>query len=517
MIKDKYERERALKLFGGISHKAQTEIEQEYMPHYLIYKRKGQTYDCYCTHCREHYSFTRKKSREWLNGVMHKGDNSCLKCGYPVVCLSSGMSRKNIRDERNFAVFSHKNGALLVECVKFYGRFEGDELVFGYDPRHRYYISVGAVQHWNLTYKFVPKSNSWVGMWNECESENEPYFGGMYYADTGYTLVNEETVHDTSMLYAERCIENADSYSQDVFCNHYIAYLCEFAKHPNVEYLIKTGFGFLVSEKLVNGNRHGLRINWRSNDPKKMLKLSKEEMKLLSDKSCDIMNRYLWYRQELKNPQEAFDAVGRYDMAYVADIKDMTGLSVRKIINYIEKQKTELRRTTLITWRDYLNGCKKLGYDLSDSLVNRPKNIDTAHDRVYSIIKFKASENLRIKSEARKKELEKLAYTDEKRGLQVIIPENAQGIITEGKVLNHCVGGYAERHADGALAILFLRTIQKPDVPYYTIEVDNSGQIIQCRGFKNNTANNPKPQAIKDFEAEYQQYLNKIFKRRKTA
>ena len=39
----------------------------------------------------------------------------------------------------------------------------------------------------------------------------------------------------------------------------------------------------------------------------------------------------------------------------------------------------------------------------------------------------------------------------------------------EGRILSHCVGGYAERHAMGKLSIMFLRKVSEPDKPYYTV------------------------------------------------
>ena len=65
------------------------------------------------------------------------------------------------------------------------------------------------------------------------------------------------------------------------------------------------------------------------------------------------------------------------------------------------------------------------------------------------------------------------------------------------------------------LHILFLRKTDAPNVPFYTMEVDTEGRLIQCRGYANNVVNRggvPKPQEIKDFEQEYQQYLIKAFK-----
>lgn len=99
-----------------------------------------------------------------------------------------------------------------------------------------------------------------------------------------------------------------------------------------------------------------------------------------------------------------------------------------------------------------------------------------------------------------------------------------QEIEDEGRILPHCVGGYAERHAMGKLSIMFLRKASEPDIPYYTVEVSRYGGIVQCRGYKNNVADNGgenKPQEIKDFEQKYQRYLDVIFaeerKERKTA
>lgn len=94
----------------------------------------------------------------------------------------------------------------------------------------------------------------------------------------------------------------------------------------------------------------------------------------------------------------------------------------------------------------------------------------------------------------------------------------------EGRILSHCVGGYAERHAMGKLSIMFLRKASEPNKPYYTVEVSKYGGIVQCRGYRNNVVQNggeDKPQEIKDFEQKYQRYLDRVFaekrKERKTA
>jgi len=71
-------------------------------------------------------------------------------------------------------------------------------------------------------------------------------------------------------------------------------------------------------------------------------------------------------------------------------------------------------------------------------------------------------------------------------GLLIRQPHSLQEIEDEGRILSHCVGGYAERHAMGKLSIMFLRKVSEPDKPYYTVEVSQYGGIVQCRGYRNN-------------------------------
>lgn len=65
------------------------------------------------------------------------------------------------------------------------------------------------------------------------------------------------------------------------------------------------------------------------------------------------------------------------------------------------------------------------------------------------------------------------------------------------------------------MTILFLRKLSDPGTPYYTMEVSNDLEIVQCRGYKNNLAKNPKPEEISIFEERYQKYLDSIKEKRK--
>ena len=80
----------------------------------------------------------------------------------------------------------------------------------------------------------------------------------------------------------------------------------------------------------------------------------------------------------------------------------------------------------------------------------------------------------------------KFSYENEK--YRVVVPENVEDILLEGNILGHCIGrGAVERYLDRIKAresfLVFLRQADKPDVPWYTLEVEPDGTIRQKRTF----------------------------------
>lgn len=112
-----------------------------------------------------------------------------------------------------------------------------------------------------------------------------------------------------------------------------------------------------------------------------------------------------------------------------------------------------------------------------------PDDLENAHDRMMAEYELDEDERERLAHEADvKKRSDKYCFTYD--GLTIIFPTSAQSIISEGKRLSHCVGGYAERHLDGVCSILFLRQVDKPQRPYVTIEMSGN-QLRQIHGYKN--------------------------------
>ncbi|RJQ25542.1 MAG: hypothetical protein C4589_11120 [Peptococcaceae bacterium] len=87
------------------------------------------------------------------------------------------------------------------------------------------------------------------------------------------------------------------------------------------------------------------------------------------------------------------------------------------------------------------------------------------------------------------------------QGLLIRPAQRSDELIAEGKALNHCVGTYAKRYADGENILLLIRKISEPDKPYYTAEVRNR-RVVQIRGIDNCHPDNQVKEFIKVFEAE---------------
>ena len=115
-----------------------------------------------------------------------------------------------------------------------------------------------------------------------------------------------------------------------------------------------------------------------------------------------------------------------------------------------------------------------------------PKNLQGAHDSAIAAIRYEENEAARKAYEKKYQKLVK-KYSFTAMGLSVVVPEDDRQIINEGKILHHCVGGYAERHMAGAATILFLRKEKTPWRSYITIEMcgKKGNDIRQIHGYRN--------------------------------
>ena len=82
-------------------------------------------------------------------------------------------------------------------------------------------------------------------------------------------------------------------------------------------------------------------------------------------------------------------------------------------------------------------------------------------------------------------------------------------IVAEGNALHHCAGStdrYFDRIKQRETYICFLRKVNEPDVPFYTIEVEPGGTIRQHRGMFDEE---PDIELVKPFLREWQKEIKK--------
>jgi len=332
----------------------------------------------------------------------------------------------------------------------------------------------------------------------------EPVFCAASYGynfDNSYSVLNMEAVKKSCMKYS--C---AEQYNGTLL----MEYLQLYCKHPNVEYLMKTGYDHLVEERDV-GYYWSVRktlgthpnINWKSNDLLKMLGLNRTEFKALKgNEGC--YDDYLNWREKFPRytPEEliAVSRVFKSECGTADKLCRITGLRLTRLARYLSEQEVRSR-----DYSDYLDQCRLLGYDLHDTAISMPRDFEAIHTRLSEMISYKQNEEMNKLFEERYAERKALEYRG--GGLLIRQPETLAEIEAEGKDLHHCVGGYGKRHAQGTLHIMFIRRADKPNEAYYTMELGLHGEIRQVRGLRNCEPN----KKVKALIEEYRQYLDSIF------
>ena len=302
----------------------------------------------------------------------------------------------------------------------------------------------------------------------------------------------------------------------------YLAWASVYGRQ--IEMLVKSGLGALVTDLRCGYERKRI-LNWQERDLLKVFDLSKQEMKfVLSRGDPYFLEHYKRIRASgdnttIQEAAEIFDSVD--EMRKFITYAKRTKTTVRKLKNYLDKF-TGPRcygayfglNNAFKLWADYIDMMKYLERDIKVHNIAFPHELEIAHNEAA------AEQAARLELEAMEKEKEELArfaasleerrkkYNFEYGEHFIRIAETKAEIVKEGKTLEHCVGGYADRHVRGQTTILFLRRSRTPEAALYTIEMDGN-QMRQIHGFKNDR-NGPAPKAVmKEMLDAWMQWLQR--------
>ena len=281
-----------------------------------------------------------------------------------------------------------------------------------------------------------------------------------------------------------------------------IDYLSIERKHPVIEMLARIGM-FRLSKELYGMPEYqwedfesGPVISEKNTELHKILCIDKSRLSRLRTIDGNI-TALRWLQNE-----KGMDTVWPDEMIRdysengldICDFEDNMpiGISFVKAYNYLKKQSLILRETlnqTFIIWTDFLDMAEKLKMNISLSQINRPKNLKAAHDECILLREAESMEKqakqIEKKWEKVNSQLPKLKKYEYKNGdYQIIAPEKIVDIVKEGTILKHCVHTcdyYFDRIQRDESYLFFLRHSDRPDMPWYTLEVEPSGNIRQKR------------------------------------
>lgn len=229
-------------------------------------------------------------------------------------------------------------------------------------------------------------------------------------------------------------------------------------------------------------------LDWKKKRPHQILRIEKAEQQYFVEKEEeDGAERLLALNRQIKagfpcRPGEEAPnlEIGDYDRAA------QRGLTPGKVDRYLcrQKQKYPGRANGKSTLWDYWRMAEQQGIDLTDPEELLPQNLERAHDLC---VKRQKAQAVKAREEGFRKQYETLeGFAWERDGILIRPARTEDELISEGKVLHHCVASYAEAVSAGRTAIFFIRKTEAPDKPWFTLELDVKGRKVrQNRGLRN--------------------------------
>lgn len=470
-------------------------IHREVLPHYIFYSyAKGKKLmDGYCTCCKHEVQVTEPK---------HNAEGTCPRCKSQVTLKSRG-KRGYINDRSTVQILQKiSDKELVIRIYKVYC--------------HYYKTEISELNIYEATRIFVNSDSP-----GKCTEE--PYHHSFDCGDLtpwkqGYCPVYyvyqqnfsaevcghlyhrnlDEVLSGTPWQYSQLKLFYLKEKTQMTT----ITYLRALTHTPKLEVLFKLGFYRLTSDLIYRDNPAYL-LDCSKKKPHEILQVWPEDVNDLRNNHCRTgdLKEYQKYREKgisSKTREEIYSWLNRYNLRNDHDVLAlMSRMTLHKLFRYAEEQLTLLhsRKTDqgdtryesmgsiLNEYRDYLRMCEQQNYDMKNSFILYPRDLQQTHDRLSARIQAKLDAKQRRSFIAAYRSI--VAHLDfEMEGLTIVYPQKPEDIEAEGNSLHHCVGSYTSRVAEKKCIILFLRQTANPEKSFYTIEVRDH-KVAQVRGMQN--------------------------------
>lgn len=461
-----------------------------------IFVSSGKIKKGYCTHC--HAEFYVEEA------IKQNAKGTCPKCESKCTYKKEWLGRKYLTDSSCFLWFEKSllNPQMIVASWVYCSRSYNES-----------FKNVKTVCSRRTLYTFeIGKSAMYdVYVWRNNELNKR---GSVYNYNAG-SISHKISIQSLIDAASGTPFEYSgwENYSQWDF----IKYLALFSEMPNIEVLSKNGFENIVRAK-INGSPLYRTINWKAYRPHEFFKISKQDYLMMKETHASgvyvmyapdfAVGLWMWQQARKEKSKMSYEQMNQrcntFDLrSYLSQFRTIKKYStIHRVFNYAQKQFEMnskhyiLPSQVLVTWSDYIDDCKRLELNLNDEVILYPKNLKKAHERTIKLIKIKNDEVANLKIQKRYEKLKHLIL--ESNGLIIRPPVTFKEIVDEGKKLKHCVGTYADRYSKGECTLLFIRKVNAPSDPFYTVEL-RGDSVVQVRGFKNN----PSTEDVKIFIDEF--------------
>jgi len=475
----------------------------------------------------------REPRNRWCESA--KPSVNCPFCGKPAIVkeLRYTGKRENLSSYRRAVVLRWYRGVLWArayDCGKHYKA--------GYDlTGYPAYKLVGV-------YRFRPglaeeTTRSWYGdgpfggivkqdgpltkgRWNI----HAPFYANADYG-IGYDVIGLDEIQESPFRYC--CAAKFPLNESRLL--EFLTACCFYPRQ--IEMLIKAGMEDVVKDLVDRGVKHAIAIDWSQKKPTDSFGLTKQELKefMATDRNIETMELYKRLKRKATMTECAEWVTFGINIRETFGQAKKWGIAPERLIRYLygfvgcaRNGGLATIHSAMHTWKDYLTAAEALGYQLHRDNVLMPRNLGQAHDaateqhqnvlqrqRRRQERQRKKEERDRLAAaneayEARRKDLEK-KYGFSMDGILIRAPINGAEILDEGRILKHCVGGYADRHVSGAVTILFMRQEKHPNKPWLTIEM-NGNSLIQIHGFRNEGMYATKGRFAPDPREVYREFLD---------
>ena len=524
------------RIFAGfdddLTQEEQERVEALFHPHLFYNSITRNQRACFCESCKRSFEVTKASARGlWME--KHGNPVKCPQCGADVELICDGRIKTGASLEESKCVMvirADQDGALRIYAGLATRRYERVDYFddwnnvlhrelqpyLSYDQSKRYYLAPWGRQCWKHGwYNYFGVRGPLLSGWEESKTIIQaftPSYYGYWAGDVFDGQGNVIGAENIAFSFAKYSQAIEWTYGRDIPDDTdrvfgLEQYLAAYIEHPQLEYAVKMGEESAVKDLVLRGVKNHRIINWKAKNPAGFYRMDKQRFKLFS--AAGGTTNDLVLAAELKIPVEdvltANEGVGRSLARELINCAGKANVTVTQAVNYIGKQRGEGRRAVR-EWDDYLNMAGKLLYDLTDREISTPRNLIAAHDRAAELLETENDRTINQRYKRRRLPGLRKKYEMEYAGMRVQVPKNTTEIGTEGKVLCHCVGGYAKRHAEGQTTILFLRRADDPEQPLVTIEMNPDGKTIrQIHGWHNETmlVNGVRPESPRKTYAEF--------------